>query len=326
MVFGAGGLTIMKETPAQPLDVVIIGAGPAGLTAAIYAARGGLSTVIMESAGPGGKAALTDRIDNYPGFPDGASGPELMNGFYQQAVNVGAQVFFEEVRDVSLDEEIKKVRTPERELLTKTVIVASGSRQRPLGIEGEDTFQGRGVSNCATCDGAFFREKVVVVIGGGKAALVEAIFLSKFASEVIVVHRRNEFRASPALVQEAEKNPKITFRMNLIPRRILGETKVTGVDLERVSDGSPVHIECSGVFVLIGSTAGANFAAAGLEIDASGYIKTDATMRTNISGVYAAGDIRDTVLRQVATAVGDGAIAAVEVEKYLMKLGKENGL
>ncbi|MCL1917146.1 MAG: thioredoxin-disulfide reductase [Peptococcaceae bacterium] len=309
----------MQKTSDQPLDMAIVGAGPAGLTAAIYAARSGLMVAVFESAGPGGKAALTDRIDNYPGFPSGASGFELMNDFYQQAVNVGAQFFFEEVRDVSLEGDVKKVRTPERELLARTVVVASGARQRALDIPGEAAFQGRGVSQCATCDAPFFKEKRVVVIGGKNAALEEAAYLTRFASRVTLVHRREEFRASPAAVAEVRQNPKIDLRLNCIPKSIVGNDKVTGVEVENRLDGSIELVPCEGVFVYIGTQGGANFAAAGLEIDSSGYIKTDASMGTNIPGVYAAGDIRTTVLRQVATAVGDGAVAAVEAERYLRK-------
>jgi thioredoxin reductase (NADPH) len=313
----------MKETPVQPLDVVIIGAGPAGLTAGIYAARGGLATAIVESAGPGGKAALTDRIDNYPGFADGASGPELMNAFYQQAVNVGAQFFFEEVRDVFLKDDIKKVRTPERELLARSVIIASGSRQRTLDIPGEDTFHGRGISYCATCDAPFFKEKHAVVIGGGNPALQEASYLTRFASRVTLVHRRDEFRASPSVIAEVRDNPKINFLLNYAPKRIVGDGKVAGIELEHTLTHKTESLACDGVFIFIGARAGANFAAAGLDVDASGYIVTDASMQTNIAGVYAAGDIRATVLRQVATAVGDGAIAAVEAEKYVLKKQKD---
>ncbi|MCL1853126.1 MAG: thioredoxin-disulfide reductase [Peptococcaceae bacterium] len=300
-------------------DVAIIGAGPAGLTAAIYAARGGLTTAVFESAGPGGKAALTDRIDNYPGFAEGASGFELMNAFFEQATNVGAQFFFEEVRDVFLKDDVKMVRTPAQELPARSVIIASGSRQRTLDIPGEDTFHGRGVSYCATCDAPFFKDKHVVVVGGGNAALQEAFYLTKFAAQVTLVHRREEFRATPAAVAEARNNPKITFRLNSVPKNITGSDKVTGIEVESIVDHRRELVPCDGVFVFIGSQAGANFAAAGVDIDASGYIVTDALMQTNISGVYAAGDIRATVLRQVATAVGDGAIAAVAAEKFLLR-------
>jgi len=303
-------------------DLVIIGAGPAGLTAAIYAARGGLKTAVVESAAPGGKAALTDRIDNYPGFARGTSGFDLMNAFYQQALNTGAAFFFEAVRDIFLEEEMKQVRTTQRLLKTHTVIVASGSRQRTLGIAGEDTFHGRGVSYCATCDGAFFKGKRLAVVGGGNAALEEAVYLTKFASRVTLVHRRDTFRASPSAVQEAQKNPKIDFLLNYVPKEIKGETKVEELELQSTLDQSLYSLSADGVFVYIGAQAGDNFAAAGLKVDASGYIITDAAMRTNVEGVFAAGDIRTTPLRQVATAVGDGAIAAVEAEKYLLKTGK----
>ncbi|MCL1790248.1 MAG: thioredoxin-disulfide reductase [Peptococcaceae bacterium] len=313
----------MNNTPEQLYDVAIIGAGPAGLTAAIYAARGGLTTAVFESSGPGGKAALTDRIDNYPGFADGTSGFELMNAFYEQATNVGARFFFEEVRDVYLKDDVKKVRTPARELPARVVIIASGSRQRTLDIPGEDTFHGRGVSYCATCDGPFFRDKHVVVVGGGNSALQEASYLTKFAHLVTLVHRREEFRGSPAAVAEAGNNPKIEFRLNYAPKKITGDDKVTGLEVESTVNHATELIPCDGVFVYVGSQAGANFTAAGVDIDASGYIKTDASMQTNIKGVYAAGDIRETVLRQVATAVGDGAIAAVAAEKFLLRHGTD---
>ncbi|KUO78916.1 MAG: thioredoxin reductase [Desulfosporosinus sp. BRH_c37] len=301
-------------------DVIIIGAGPAGLTAGIYAARGGLKTVIVELAMPGGQAASTENIENYPGFPDGINGYELMNSFHKQALTFGVEFIFEEVHEFDLREPIKKIQTDNQVLEARAVIIAAGSKPRLLGVPGEDIFKGRGVSYCATCDGAFFRGKKVVVVGGGDAAIEEGIYLTKFAEEVIIVHRREGFRASQIAMNRAKDNSKIRFILNTRIEEILGSDRVEGVRLLDVLSGETREIPADGVFMYVGTDPNAQFIHGEIETDDSGYILTDHRLQTNVEGVYAAGDIRNTLLRQVATAVGDGALAAVEVEKYLSEI------
>ncbi|HHV65500.1 MAG TPA: thioredoxin-disulfide reductase [Peptococcaceae bacterium] len=304
-------------------DLIIVGAGPAGLTAALYGARGGLKTVVLEAMMPGGQAAITDKIENFPGFPEGISGFELANLFYQQALNQGAQFVFEPVVRLELAGKVKKVHTPEQTLEGRSIIIAAGSKPRSLGIKGENTFRGRGVSYCATCDGAFYKGKKVAVIGGGNAALEEGLYLTKFAEKVYIIHRRNEFRGSTLAVERAKQNYKINFIFDTFVEEIEGKDKVEKLILRNVHKPEKEELEIDGVFVYIGTEPNTQFMADGLEKDEKGYIITDTLLRTNIPGVYAAGDIRNTPLRQVATAVGDGALAAVQVEKYLMEQRKE---
>ncbi|AFV01612.1 Thioredoxin reductase [Dehalobacter sp. UNSWDHB] len=301
-------------------DLIIIGGGPAGLTAAIYAARGGLKTAVVESMMPGGQAAATEKIENYPGFPEGITGFDLMNAFYKQAMNQGAEFIFEPVLHLDLQKEIKTVVTGQQTLEAKAMIIAAGSKPRFLGVAGEDTFHGRGVSYCATCDGAFYKGKKVAVIGGGNAALEEGVYLTKFASEVYIVHRRKEFRASQVAAQRAKENPKVKFVLDSVVQEIAGNDKVQKIILKNAGSGAVEEIEVDGVFIYIGTEPNTKFTSEYFEVDQYGYIITDALLKTNINGVYAAGDIRNTPLRQVATAVGDGALAAVQVEKYLAKM------
>lgn len=298
-------------------DVIIIGAGPAGLTAGIYAARGGLKAAIVELAMPGGQAASTENIENYPGFPDGINGYELMNSFHRQALTFGVDFIFEEVIKLELKESIKKIQTHSQVLEAHAIIIAAGSKPRSLGVPGEEVFRGRGVSYCATCDGAFFRGKKVVVVGGGDAAIEEGAYLTKFAEEVTIIHRRQGFRASQIAVNRAKDNPKIRFELNAVVEEILGSNRVEGVRIREVLSGKTREIPADGVFIYVGTDPNAQFLQGEIETDERGYILTDHRLQTNIEGVYAAGDIRNTPLRQVATAVGDGALAAVEVEKYL---------
>ena len=303
-------------------DIIIIGAGPAGLTAAIYAARGGLKTVVIESMMPGGQAAATETIENYPGFPEGISGFDLTNAFYKQAMKQGAEFLFEQVIEMELTGSIKKVRTEKQTVEGRAVIIAAGSKPRLLGVEGEKEFHGRGVSYCATCDGAFYKGKVLAVIGGGNAALEEGVYLTKFASKVYIVHRREEFRAEEAAVKKARNNDKINFLLNYTVKEIKGKDKVEKVVLTHVETGELKEIDVDGVFIYIGTEPNTKFAADHFQTDERGYIITDQLLRTNIEGVYAAGDIRNTPLRQVATAIGDGALAAVQAEKYVAEREK----
>jgi len=301
-------------------DLVIIGAGPAGLSAAIYAARGGLKTVVVESMMPGGQAASTERIDNYPGFPDGVSGFDLMNAFYQQALKYEAEFVFENVLEMDLSTETKVIKTENQKLEAKTVIIAAGSKPRFLGAKGEDVFHGRGVSYCATCDGAFYKNKRVAVVGGGNAALEEGAYLTKFATEVIIIHRREEFRATNIAVEKAKKNPKISFILNSVVEEIIGNEKVEKIRVKNIKNNLGQEVNVDGIFVYVGTEPNTQFVSKDFNTDKTGYIITDNLLRTNISGVFAAGDIRNTPLRQVVTAAGDGALAAIEVEKFLAGL------
>lgn len=301
-------------------DVIIIGAGPAGLTAGLYTARGGLKTGIIEMAMPGGQAASTEKIENYPGFPEGISGFDLMNNFHLQAQNFGVEFIFEQVNTLELQGSIKKIITETQTLETKAVIIAAGSKPRLLNIPGENTFHGRGVSYCATCDGAFFKGKKVIVVGGGDAALEEGAYLTNFAENVTIIHRRSGFRASQIALERAKSNPKIHFVLDSIIEEIMGSEQVQGVRIKNIITSETQVISADGVFIYVGTEPNAGFLKGQIEVDERGYIKTGNLLETNIPGVLAAGDIRNTPLRQVATAVGDGALAAVEVEKYLAKI------
>jgi len=299
-------------------DMIIIGGGPAGLTAAIYAARGGLKTLVLESMMPGGQAASTEKIDNYPGFPEGISGFDLANSFYKQALNQGAEFIFEHVNRMELTGKIKKVHTEKQTLESRSVLIAAGSKPRSSGAKGEDLFHGRGVSYCATCDGAFYKEKKVAVIGGGNAALEEGVYLTKFASHVYIIHRRDEFRAAHIAVVKAKENPKISFVLNSLIEEIIGDSKVQRIVINDTKTNVKSEIAVDGVFIYVGTEPNTKFVSDYFQSDNQGYIITDELLRTNIEGVYAAGDIRSTPLRQVVTAVSDGALAAVQVEKYLL--------
>ncbi|NLI93981.1 MAG: thioredoxin-disulfide reductase [Peptococcaceae bacterium] len=304
-------------------DLIIIGGGPAGLTAALYAARGGLKTVVLESMMPGGQAASTEKIDNFPGFPEGVSGFDLMNSFYKQALNQGAEFIFQQVESMELSDPVKKIITTEQTLEAKAVIIAAGSKPTFLGVKGEDTFHGRGVSYCATCDGAFYKGKKVAVVGGGNAALEEGVYLTKFASQVYIIHRRDEFRASHIAVERAKENPKVQFILNTVVEEIIGSDKVEKLSLKNVKTQEKEDLPVDGIFVYVGTQPNTQFVSGYFKTDERGYIITDELLRTNIAGVFAAGDIRNTPLRQVATAVGDGALAAVQVEKYLSETEKQ---
>lgn len=302
-------------------DVIIVGAGPAGLTAGIYAARGGLKTAIVELAMPGGQAASTEKIENYPGFPDGINGYDLMDSFHKQALSFGVEIIFGEVQKLDMKDSIKKIHTDSQVLEARSIIIAAGSKPRLLGVPGEDIFRGRGVSYCATCDGAFFKGKKVVVVGGGDAAIEEGVYLTKFAEEVTIIHRRVGFRASQIAIDRAKNNPKIRFELNTVVEEILGSDNVEGIRIQDVPNGATREIPADGVFIYVGTEPNTQFMNGEIETEDRGYILTDHLLRTNIEGVYAIGDIRNTPLRQVATAVGDGALAAVEVEKYLTEKG-----
>jgi thioredoxin reductase (NADPH) len=308
----------------QVRETIIVGSGPAGLTAAIYTARGNLKPLVIEGYQAGGQLMLTSEIENYPGFKDGIMGPELMMEFRAQAERFGAEFITKDVTKVELEGDLKKVWVDEELYLAKTVIVSSGASANLLGLESENRLMGRGVSTCATCDGFFFRDKTIAVIGGGDSAMEEAIFLTRFASEVYLIHRREGFRASKIMLDKAHSNPKIEFMINTIVTDVLGDEILTGIKIENTKTGEESEIELDGLFVAIGHTPNTKLFANQLEMDEIGYILT-ATEKsnlsaTNISGVFACGDVQDKRYRQAITAAGSGCTAALDAEHYLESL------
>ena len=297
-------------------DVIILGSGPAGLAAGIYTGRAWLKTLILESALVGGNAAIADKIDNYPGFPFGILGGELMENFRKQAERFGAEIRVEEVVNISNTPEGKKVITTEDEYVARAIIIATGAKRRELGIEGEQEFLGRGVSYCATCDGAFFSGYPVAVVGGGESALKEALYLADIASKVYLIHRREDFKASAESVDKLKKNDKIELKLNRVVKRIEGDALMRSIILQDILSKEEEVLEVEGLFVSIGMVAGTDFVE-GLVETSDGYIVTDENMQTSVPGIFAAGDIRSKRIRQVATAVGDGAMAAMAVAEYL---------
>ncbi len=302
-------------------DLLILGGGPAGLTAGLYAARGGRKVALIERAMPGGQAFLTNEIENYPGFPQGIGGPELMMAFQEQATRFGLEIINAEIVKVDLAGELKTLTAADGTLYrARAVIIATGAEPRKLGVPGEEEFRGRGVSYCATCDGAFFRNKKVAVVGGGDAAVEEAIFLTRFAEKVVIIHRRDELRAINVLQERAKSNEKIEFRLNMVVEAIQGNQKVESLRLKNVITGEIQEEPFDGVFVFVGTRPNTGFLKGILELDEKGCIITNAAMGTSLKGVYAAGDVRNTPFRQVATAVGDGAMAAGSAEQYLAEI------
>ncbi|MDL1955458.1 MAG: thioredoxin-disulfide reductase [Candidatus Desulfofervidus auxilii] len=299
-------------------EVIVIGAGPAGLTAGIYLARAKLKAIILEKLAPGGQVIITTKVENYPGFPKGINGPELMLLFEQQVRNLGIEIRTAfAVNEIRLEGEKKLVVGEGETLETKAIILATGARFKKLGVPGEERLTGRGVSYCATCDAPFFQGMDVAVIGGGNTAIVEALHLTKFAKKVFIIHRRDELRAAKALQEEAFKNEKIEFIWNTIVKEIKGENKVEGLVLENVKTGEKEELKVNGCFIFIGFQPNSELVKDLVSLDENGYIITDNFCQTSIPGIFAAGDVRNGPLKQIATAVGDGAIAAVGAEKYL---------
>lgn len=301
-------------------DLLIIGGGPAGLTAALYGARGGLDTVVLEQGTPGGQAGQTHWVENYPGFPEGVNGMDLVMKFLEQAQRFGAKVETAVVEETVLAGDMKKVRTGNGWYEARAAIIATGARPRSLGVPGEKEFWGRGVSYCATCDGAFFRDKKVAVIGGGDAAIEEALFLTRFASRVTVFHRRDTLRAARVLQDRAFDNPKISFGWNTLVTAIMGDNRVQSLQLQDVKTSDTRTEQFDGIFIFIGHEPNTGFLGNSLSLDDGGYIKTRENLATSEHGVFAAGDVRSKTFRQISTAVGDGAVAAMAVERYLAGL------
>ena len=312
-------LSALGSTPAaeETYDVVIIGGGPAGLTAGIYAGRAQLKTVIVEKGLPGGQIAQTDEVENYPGFPEGISGPELASRMVRQAEKFGARIVMDEVLGLEKAEGGYLVRGYERNYRARAVIVATGANPRRLGVPGEDKFYGRGVSTCATCDGFFYRDKEVVVVGGGDAAVEEGIFLTKFARKVTLVHRRDELRANKVAQKRAFQNPKMHFLFSHVVTDILGEDQVTGVRLKNLKTGEEYVYPTDGVFVFIGHEPNTAFLKGVVELRPDGYIAVRDEVFTSEPGIFAAGDVADPIYRQLTTSVGAGTRAAMMAERYL---------
>ncbi len=311
-----------KETPRR-VKVLILGSGPAGLSAAIYAARADLEPLVLTGTELGGQAALTYTIENYPGFPEGVGGAELGELFQKQAERFGARIEFDTAHAVDLSQRPFKVRGDAGEYEADVLIIATGASPNHLNVPGERELTGKGVSYCATCDGWFFKDKKVVVVGGGDSALEEGLFLTRYASSVTIVHRRSELRAGPILQKRARENPKIQFIWNTVVTEILGQEKVEGVRLKNLQGGEESVFETDGVFIFIGHTPNTQIFRGQLEMDERGYIRVNQQMETSVPGVFAAGEVADPHFRQVVTSAGMGAAAAIQATRYLESLQKE---
>jgi thioredoxin reductase (NADPH) len=310
-------------------DTVILGSGCAGLTAALYTARAGLKPLVLEGHEPGGQLSITTLVENFPGWPDGIQGPELIDNMKKQAARFGAEYHLAHLVSVELGASPLKLRTSSGEISTRTLIVASGASARWLGLPSEQALIGHGVSSCATCDGFFFRDKEIAVVGGGDSAMEEAMFLTRFASKVTLLHRRDAFRASKIMLERAMAHPKIVMRTNTVVEEVLGveEKSVKGLRLRDVTDGKQDELAVSGVFLGIGHEPNAKMFAGQMDLDGDGYIKTTGNVLTTfqgkvIPGVFACGDVQDRRYRQAITAAGSGCMAALEAEKYLEEHGR----
>jgi len=303
-------------------DVVIVGSGPAGYTAAIYAARAQLNPVILAgSVTAGGALMNTTEVENYPGFVEGIMGPELMTQMQEQAERFGADIRYEDVTALELEGDVKRITTSDDVYEARTVIISTGSEYRHLGIDGEERLSGPGGASCATCDGFFFKDQDIVVVGGGDSAMEEATFLTRFARSVTVVHRRDELRASAVMAKRAQEDPKISFAWNSRVVELHGEDSLTGVTLEDTVTGDRRRLEATGLFVAIGQVPRSELVADVLELDEAGYIKVEApSQRTRIPGVFACGDVADPTYQQAITAAGSGCRAALDAEHYLTTL------
>lgn len=300
-------------------EIAILGAGPAGLTAAIYATRSLRKVAVLEKGLPGGQIATTDMIENYPGFPEGISGPELMQKFEEQAKKFGTEfINLFEVKEIKVEDKEKIIISKDgKEVVARAVIIATGQNPRRLNVPGESEYTGRGVSYCATCDGAFFKGKKVAVVGGGNSAIQEALYLTRFAETVTVIHRRDQLRADKILQERAFSNEKIRFLWDSVVEEIKGEQLVKGVVVKNVKTGEKSEHEFDGIFIYIGYEPNTYFLKGIVELDDNGYVVTDEKLETSVPGIFACGDVRKNTLKQVSVAVGEGAIAATSAEHYL---------
>jgi len=316
---------IDKSTLTKKQKVVIMGSGPAGLTAAIYTARANLEPLVFEGLEAGGQLTLTTDVENFPGFPEGIQGPALMNAMRQQAERFGATCLRERIDSVDFSERPFKVVSGDMTFEAETFIIASGASAKMLGIASEKLLLGRGVSTCATCDGFFYKDKEILVVGGGDSAVEEGTFLTKFASKVNIVHRRDQLRASKIMQERAFKNPKVDFIWNAVIEEILGDVEkgVTGVVLKNTATGETTRKDIDGIFIAIGHTPNTSIFKGKLAMDEVGYLITkEGSTETNVPGVFAAGDVRDNKYRQAITAAGSGCMAAIDAEKFLESQGE----
>ncbi len=307
----------MEEERRDCYEVIIVGGGPSGMTAGLYTSRARLRTLLIETGLFGGQMTTTELIENYPGFPQGVTGEVLSRLMEEQAKRFGLETLNDEVIEVKLDGNLKKVKTYGGEYTCRALIICTGTEYRKLGVPGEEEFRGRGISYCATCDGAFFKDSRVIVVGGGDSALTEALFLTKFVKDLTIIHRREALRATKIYQERALNHPKIKFIWNSVVEAIKGDQVVRSVVVRNVKTGEITEVESEGVFLFIGLVPRTNFLKGLVQMDDLGYIITDENCQTSVEGIFAAGDCRRKLLRQIATSVGDGATAAFAVEKYL---------
>jgi len=311
---------MVQESSVEKIEqVTVLGTGPAGLTAAIYAARANLNPLCVEGVQPGGQLTITSDVENYPGFPEGVMGPDLMIDFRKQAERFGTRFIQGDVQAVDLSQHPFVLKFADgQEAKTQTLIISTGASARWLGLDSEKKLMGKGVSACATCDGFFFKDQDIVVVGGGDTAMEEATFLTRFARSVTVVHRREEFRASKIMFERAKNHPKIKFELNTVIDEISGEKEVTGVSLRNIKDNSKKELDVQGVFIAIGHDPNSKLFRSQLKCDPMGYIINDpGTSKTSVPGVFVAGDVADHVYRQAVTAAGTGCMAAIDAERFL---------
>lgn len=302
---------------SKHVKVLVLGSGPAGLSAALYAARAELAPVVLTGIQLGGQAALTYTVENYPGFPEGVGGAQLGELFQKQAEHFGASVEFDSASEIDLSQRPYHVKSDNGEYVADTLIVTTGASSNTLGVPGEGELTGRGVSYCATCDGWFFKDKKVVVVGGGDSAIEEGLFITRYASSVTIIHRRAELRASPLLQKRAMEHPKVNFIWNTVVTEVLGSDKVEALRLKNVQSGEETILETDGIFIFIGHTPNTQIFKGQLEMDKLGYLKIDEKMQTSKPGVFAGGEVADPHFRQVVTSAGMGAAAAIQATRFL---------
>ena len=303
-------------------DLVIIGGGPAGLTAGLYAARARLNVILIEKIVPGGQIVISDLIENYPGFPEGISGPDLVQRMTDQVKRFDLNIENNEVIAIDLSNPVKKITLNDRIITTHTIIIATGASPKKLGVPGEDTFFGKGISSCATCDGPFFKDSVVAAVGGGDTAVQESLFLTKFVKKLYLVHRRDRLRAEAILQERALASDKIEFIWNSVLTGINGLSHVENISVQNVKTGDITELSVDGCFIWVGILPNTQFLKDAVKLDEQGFIIADLNMETSVPGVFAAGDVRNTTLRQIATAVGDASIAAFSAEQYIENVRK----
>ena len=303
-------------------DLVIIGGGPAGLTAGLYAARARLNVILIEKIVPGGQVIISDLIENYPGFPEGISGPDLVQRMTDQVKRFDLNIENNEVIAIDLSNPVKKITLNDRTITTHTIIIATGASPKKLGVPGEDTFFGKGISSCATCDAPFFKDSVVAAVGGGDTAVQESLFLTKFVKKLYLIHRRDRLRAEAILQERALASDKIEFIWNSVLTGINGLSHVENISVQNVKTGDITELSVDGCFIWVGILPNTQFLKDAVKLDEQGFIIADLNMETSVPGVFAAGDVRNTTLRQIATAVGDAAIAAFSAEQYIENVRK----